>query len=48
MSYRMPIVFMILLLALIGWSVADSVAETDTANIKAFNQHTMRLTNPPT
>jgi hypothetical protein len=38
MSYRMPIAFMILLLALTGWSPADSVADTDIANIKAFNQ----------
>jgi hypothetical protein len=34
----MPIAFMILLLALTGWSPADSVADTDIANIKAFNQ----------
>jgi ketosteroid isomerase-like protein len=38
MSCRMPIAFMILLLALTGWRPADSVADTDIANIKAFNQ----------
>ncbi len=38
MWYRMPIAFMILSLALTGWSWAESGTDDETAAVKAFNQ----------